>query len=68
MTHILMIRGFDYRKRLPIDQPLAQVRDAIAKARAAGLFCRIGGDAVIMQKTERGLEPLVEYYDQEMAR
>lgn len=57
-----MVRGFNYRTRTPFEAPLAAVRQEIRKARAEGAFCRIGGDATIMQKTERGLEPAIEYY------
>lgn len=63
-----MIRGFNYRTRTPFEVPLSAVREEIAKARAAGTFARIGGDAVVMHTTERGLEPAIEYYDQELAR
>ena len=61
------IKGFNYRTRTVFETPLAAVRQEIMRARAAGLFTRIGGDAVILQKTERGLEAAVEYYDQDRA-
>ena len=69
ITRSALIRGFDYRTRTPLEQPLKSVRQAIAKAREAGQFARLAGDAVIFERDREGtLVPAVEYYDQERAR